>query len=125
MDDPTHGYETEERHIFQFPANPMCFCHGERSESPNKITLENASGCGCEWGYVFEDAGEGEALMHILCSYCGSGQFEGQKMIGMFGIGDESATWKIVATIVLDGDEPNWMGVENSVRADEEDVGNA
>lgn len=33
---------------------PECYCHGSRHEEGNTITHLNASGCGCEYAYVFE-----------------------------------------------------------------------
>ncbi len=83
---------------------PNCYCHGSRSEEPQKITERNASGCGCEYVYAFVDD-----TMYILSSYCQ----DGGKMIGMFGMGDDDATWRIIATVDLKGDEPDWKKIES------------
>lgn len=73
----------------------------------SKITHLTASGCGCEWAYVFN----GNGKMEIQSSYCETGE----KMIGMFGCGDPKATWQTVAVVDLDGPEPNWQAIENKV----------
>lgn len=82
---------------------PDCYCHGGRKESGNKITERNASGCGCEWAYVFD----GKGKMEVQASYTGP-----DKMIGMFGCGDENAVWKVVAVVDLDGKEPDWKRLD-------------
>ena len=44
---------------------------------------------------------------------------DGNKMIGMFGMGDENAHWKHLASINLDYDvEPNWRKVEEGAYSD-------
>lgn len=64
------------------------------------ITQENASGSGCEYAYVFEGD-----TMKILSSFCA----EGEKMIGMFGMGDPKAIWQEIEIVNLAGDiEPDW-----------------
>jgi hypothetical protein len=91
---------------------PQCYCHGDRSEKNKPITEKTASGCGCEWVYAFETV-DGEDLMHVLSSYCDpEGKCVGQKMIGMFGCGDEKAVWRDVAIINLNEIEPIWEAIE-------------
>jgi hypothetical protein len=84
---------------------PQCYCHGERDELGWWSTEKDASESGCEWAYVFKDT-----TMLILSSYTSSGN----KMIGMFGFGDPNATWKCVAMIDLDGEEPDWKAIESN-----------
>lgn len=86
---------------YDAPHGPLCYCHGSRSEEANEITEANASDCGVEYAYAFEEDGR---VMHILSSYCE----DGTKMIGMFGFGDPDAVWKGIGTVDLDGDEPDW-----------------
>lgn len=94
-----HGYKEPD-----LPHGPECYCHGGRNEEPNKITELNASGCGCEWAYVFDGD-----TMEIQSSYTDEG-----KMIGMFGCGDPEAEWRTVYTVDLRGSEPNWEKIERS-----------
>jgi hypothetical protein len=65
-----------------------------------EVTEKNASGSGCEYAYVFD----GNGTMEIQSSYHSGGD----KMIGAFGVGDEKATWRTIAVVNLDGDEPDW-----------------
>ena len=69
------------------------------------VTEKNASDMGCEWAYVFPPE---HTTMEIWSSFCGPGEHEGQKMVGMFGSGDPTASWKCIATIDLSKDAPNW-----------------
>ena len=85
--------------------NPKCFCHGDRDEEPMEVTNENASGMGCEYVYVFD---EQKKTMTVLSSYCP----DGEKMIGMFGMGDEQATWHSMAVVDLNREEPDWTEIE-------------
>ena len=39
-------------------------------------------------------------------------------MIGMFGMGDNDATWLVVAVIDLNGEEPNWERIETAIPLD-------
>jgi hypothetical protein len=70
------------------------------------LTNKNASGSGCEYAYIFEDD-----KMHILSSVTMING-EKSKMIGMFGMGDENACWDLLATIDLNGDEPDWDEID-------------
>lgn len=86
------------------PKNPQCYCHGRRHEEAMKVTEENASGSGCEYAYVFDEATK---EMYVLSSYRGNGN--GKKMVGWFGCGDEKATWNTLAVVKLDEKkEPDW-----------------
>lgn len=80
--------------------NPVCYCHGDRSEEGWRVTQENASGSGVEYVYGFD---EGPTLV-VLSSYCA----DGDKMVGAFGMGDPQATWKEIARVPLEGPEPDW-----------------
>ncbi len=97
--------------------NPCCYCHGGRSEEAWLVTDENASGSGVEWAYVFTsvfahngamDSEERLCTMFVLSSYFDSGE----KMIGMFGMGDPKAHWRIAAVVDLQGAEPDWECIE-------------
>jgi hypothetical protein len=88
---------------------PQCYCHGERSEPELLVTDANASGMGCEYAYVFNKE---RRTMTILSSYCD----DGAKMIGMFGMGDPEAKWCEIATVNLDGPEPDWDKIEKTGR---------
>lgn len=77
-----------------------CFCHGDRSEDEQFVTMENAAAIGCEYAYVFSHNG----IMTILSSYNG----DGNKMIGMFGMGNPEAKWRVLAVVDMDGTEPDW-----------------
>lgn len=74
-------------------------------EEPCELNEKNASGRGVEYVYVFDGD-----KMEIWSSYCSpnSVKFAGHKMIGAFGVGDRDAVWKVVATVDLDGPEPDW-----------------
>ncbi|KKN86984.1 hypothetical protein LCGC14_0262530 [marine sediment metagenome] len=78
---------------------PECYCHGDRSEEGNEVTEKDAAGIGVEWVYAFRDT-----VMIVLSSY----NEDGHKMIGMFGMGNENARWRIVTQIDLLGEEPDW-----------------
>ena len=82
-----------------------CYCHGTRHEGENTVTEKDAQACGCEWAYASD---EKKLLMSVMSSY---GQ-EGAKMIGMFGFGDDKASWKPVAIVDLTGAEPDWKVIE-------------
>lgn len=96
---------------------PSCYCHGERSEEAWLVTDKNASGSGAEWAYVFTsvlalDSDKKEerlCTMLVLSSYFASGE----KMIGMFGMGDPKAQWRIAAVVDLQGPEPDWEHIES------------
>ena len=84
---------------------PVCFCHGSRSEDSHLHTNETASGSGCEYAYVID---EDSHTMLICSSYCESGG----KMIGMFGSGDDDATWITIESVDFNGSEPVWDKVD-------------
>ena len=65
------------------------------------MTARNASACGCEYIYAFA---KDNRTMYVLSSYCSDD--ESKKMIGMFGMGDPKAKWKVIGQIDLDGIEP-------------------
>lgn len=96
-----HRFERD----YSRPRSPECYCHGSRSEEAWEITLQNAAGSGCEYAYVISPE---KRVMYVLSSYCE----DGEKMIGMFGMGDENATWKLLAEVDLDGNEPDWDKLE-------------
>jgi len=93
-----HCFEYIETH------NPECFCHGARHEKAWVVTDKNASGSGCEYAYVFNGNGQ----MAILSSFCS----DGEKMIGIAGMGDPDAKWKPIAIIDLAGSEPDWKQIQ-------------
>ena len=84
---------------------PESYCHGDRSEGALVVTEKNAADIGCEWVYAFNNKAE----MILLGSY----NDDGRKMIGMFGMGNPDAKWRIKAVIDLNGSEPNWENIEN------------
>jgi len=93
-----HGYRDS-------PHGPKCYCHGDRAETANTVTQDNAANIGCEYVYMF-DAKAG--TMTVLSSYYETGT----KMIGAFGCGDPDALWKPIAVVDLAGDEPDWENIE-------------
>ena len=68
--------------------NPQCYCHGRGSEPDLVVTQANASAMGVEYAYVFAPDRHGFLM---LSSYSANGV----KMIGMFGLGDPKATWRV------------------------------
>ena len=95
---------------FPTDSRPQCYCHGERHEPPHEaVTEKNAAAMGCEYAYVFDEKAR---VMHILSSYCK----DGHKMIGMFGMGDKEAVWRLMTTVALDGPEPDWRSLSNELR---------
>ena len=78
---------------------PQCYCHGNRQEKSWPVTESNVAGSGVEYVYAFSGS-----KMLILESFCG----DGNKMIGMFGSGDENASWEVIAEVDLNGAEPDW-----------------
>jgi len=98
--------------------HPQCYCHGARSEEAWEVTEKNASASGVEWVYAFSPGeGGGSPMMTIFSSYCA----DGSKMIGMFGMGDEKASWRRVAEIaLLQLPEPDWAAIENPGGGEEE-----
>jgi len=97
MDDKTVKYR-----------RPQCYCHGERKEKEWLVTDKNASSSGVEWTYAFDVE---KKTMQVLSSFCENGE----KMIGFFGCGDPKAKWRIMAIVDLEGKEPNWKEIEESV----------
>lgn len=83
---------------------PHCYCHGSRSEKMEPMTELNAQACGCDWAYVFDGT-----QMLVLSSY----HPEGGKMIGLFGCGNPNAKWYQVASVDLNGPEPDWEAIES------------
>jgi len=88
---------------------PLCYCHGDRKEKEWLVTEKDASDCGVEWVYAFDEKNK---TMQILASY----NEDNTKMIGMFGCGNPNATWKIIKIVELDGKEPDWKYIEDNVR---------
>lgn len=86
------------------PDSPKCYCHGKRSEEGWRVTAENAAGSGIEYAYVFDVE---HNMMGILSTYIERDGVD-VKMIGMFGMGDPLATWKPMAIINLEHEEPDW-----------------
>ena len=84
---------------------PQCYCHGDRHESAQEITQENAAAIGAEYAYVFTP----EAKLLVLSGY----HRDGQKMIGMFGSGDPEAQWHTIAQVDLNGPEPDWETIHD------------
>lgn len=76
----------------------QCYCHGERSEQGMDLTEKNAAEVGCEYIYAFDKEGDKD-IMLVLSSYVGD-----RKMIGMFGMGNPHAEWKVIAKIELADD---------------------
>jgi hypothetical protein len=102
------------------PHGPVCYCHGERHEEPSPVTEEDD--CGMEWAYVFDTE---KKVMHVLervytdnaVSTRGT-NLGGRHMVGMFGCGAPGRQrWSEVATIDLDGPEPDWESLRNATVA--------
>lgn len=89
---------------------PECFCHGDRTEEGGPLLdHRTAQVSGCEWAYAFQDLGNGDGPeMRVLSSYCQNGD----KMIGMFGMGDPDSIWRQVAAVPLGGMEPDWEALD-------------
>jgi len=86
---------------------PQCYCHGTRKEKAWRVTEKNAAGSGCEYAYVFD--GE-ENKMFVLSSF----HRDGNKAVGMFGMGDEKAVWEAIAVIDLNQPAPDWAVIEKN-----------
>lgn len=93
------------------PHGPICYCHGGRHEEASPVT--EVDDCGMEWAYVFDIE---KKLMHVLervytdnaVSMAGQ-NLGGKHMVGMFGCGAPGRQrWLDLATIALDGPEPDW-----------------
>lgn len=102
-------------------AGPNCYCHGDRAEEAWEVNQDNASGSGVEWAYVFTSSYGVEAsdpaakatrqdAMLILSSYTPSGR----KAIGMFGMGDPRAHWRLASVVDLRGQEPDWNVIQEA-----------
>ncbi len=100
-------------------SGPNCYCHGERHEEAWEVNEQNAAASGAEWAYVFTSSyalepsdPEGKATrqdgMLILSSYSPSGR----KAIGLFGMGDPKAHWRLAAVVDLKGSEPDWNAIQ-------------
>lgn len=92
------GYTEHDGNNSEGKDAPQCYCHGDRSEEAMDLTEENASGVGCEYIYAFGKEDDKD-IMLVLSSYVG-----GRKMIGMFGMGNPNAEWKVMAKIDLADD---------------------
>lgn len=102
LDEHPAGWSTINSADFSLPAGfdsagPNCYCHGSRSEDGWLVTAENASGSGCEYAYVLEGS-----RMLVMSSY----HENGTKAIGMFGMGDPVASWRIIHDVDLDNPLP-------------------
>jgi len=82
---------------------PQCYCHGNRQEPGWLVTQANAAGSGVEYAYAFDGS-----KMFVLASF----RRDGSKMVGMFGTGDPEAGWSVIASVDLDGPEPDWSAME-------------
>ena len=98
---------------------PNCYCHGDRQEEAWEVNEQNASGSGVEWAYVFTSsygvlasdparAATRQDAMLVLSSYAPSGR----KAIGMFGMGDPKAHWRLAAVVDMKGAEPDWNAIQ-------------
>ena len=105
-------------------SGPSCYCHGDRNEEAWEVNQDNAAASGIEWSYVFTSSYEvdpggpaGQATrqdaMLVLSSYTPSGR----KAIGMFGMGDPRAHWRLAAVVDLLGPEPDWNAIQEAVPA--------
>jgi hypothetical protein len=74
-------------------------CQAGKGTVKDLLTEKNASQCGCEYVYAFTKDGN---TMYVLSSYT----LKGEKAIGMFGMGDPNADWKIIGKIDLNGKSP-------------------
>lgn len=101
--DRTPGFSMRKR-----TDEPQCYCHGERKETAWSVTHRNAAGSGVEFVYTFEGR-----KMGIMGSYLA----DGVKMVGMFGIGADDATWVTIAEIDLDGPEPDWEALDEQAHS--------
>ena len=78
---------------------PKCYCHGGRKQDESIITEKDASDCGCEYVYAFD---EKENKLYVLSSYTEDDDGGSRrKMIGRFGMGDPDAIWKPIKLIDL------------------------
>ncbi len=114
LDDHTAGWSTINNRDFTLEAGfdgpgPNCYCHGSRKGRASAVTNRNASGCGCEWAYVFSSPG-GVPTMEIYSAY----HRDGNKAIGMFGQGDPLAEWKRCASVNLLEPEPDWEAIDTA-----------
>lgn len=102
-------------------SGPNCYCHGERHEEAWEVNQDNASGAGIEWVYAFTSSYSVEAsdpargatrqdVLLVLSSYSSSGR----KAIGLFGMGDAKAHWRLAAVIDLKGEEPDWNAIQEN-----------
>jgi hypothetical protein len=88
--------------------------YGDRHEEKIDLNHRNASGCGCEYAYVFsmetriKGKGRKEPVMTVLSSY----HLSGDKMIGFFGMGDENSIWMPIGRVFLNDSEPNWESMK-------------
>lgn len=100
-------------------SGPNCYCHGDRNEEAWEVNEQNASGSGVEWAYVFTSSYAVEAAnpargatrqdaMLVLSSYTPSGR----KAIGLFGMGDPQAHWRLAAVVDLKAEEPDWNAIQ-------------
>ncbi len=111
IDQHPAGWSTINDRDFTLPVGfweegPECYCHGDRHEKGQIVTEANAATIGGEWVYAFDET---TSRMFVLSSY----NENGHKMIGMFGSGNPKATWKVVASVDLNGQEPDWKRLEN------------
>ncbi len=90
--------------------NPVCYCHGIRSDPAHEVTEKDAGTIGCEYAYVLSEQ-NGLDVMDILSSYTE----RGDKMIGLFGSGDPDSVWRRIARIEIGDPEPDWKAIEARV----------
>ena len=95
--DRSKSEETDDR--------PQCYCHGDRHSPGWTVTQQNAGDSGIEYAYVFDGR-----KMLVAGSFCRSGD----KMVGMFGMGDPDAVWSVIAEVDLDGPEPDWEKLDEA-----------
>lgn len=89
------------------PTPPMCYCHGDRSESEHLITSWGDDG-GTEWAYVLSPGGL------VVCERRWND--DGSHMVGMFGYGaaEGKASWLVLGIYPWHGPEPDWNALERA-----------
>ena len=81
-------------------ARPKCYCHGTRAEAGlGWVTPDQDTGA--EWAYILDAQARTMTILEARTR-------TGTHAVGMFGSNPGRATWREVAVIGLDGDEPKW-----------------
>lgn len=91
----------------------QCYCHGGRNEEGTDPLTKDNVGEGIEYWYIIDGT-----TVRIYIERYFQGEFQGQKVLGMFGMGpkdigtDDDVILELFAEFDLNDPEPDWAEME-------------